>query len=122
MPIGDAAEMIFAFLDDGAVSVVADEVAARRTFEAIDVENRDVVFYGEDGTWLKPRYRPRERSFVRRVFDHGDFELTASSELDGSTKPFDVAILSATAIEPNPFFDSIEAIKRHVASRRGEER
>jgi hypothetical protein len=110
--------MIFAFVEDGTVEVLESETAAQ-TWEPIDVESRVVVFYADDGTWLEPRFtRPHRHSLLGWVLEQGAFELVRNPTSDPAIDPIDVALSEAVALEPNPYFRTIEEIRRHVALRR----
>ncbi len=41
--------MIFAFVEDGNLEIVADAAEARRKYEGVDVENEVVRFFDEQG-------------------------------------------------------------------------
>lgn len=46
--------MLFVFVEDGTLEVVADLDEARRRYEPIDVESRVFIFYDERGRPLEP--------------------------------------------------------------------
>ena len=113
--------MIFAFVEDGTVEVLASESAAR-TWEPIDVESRVVVFYADDGTWLEPRFtRPNRHRFFGWVLEQGAFELVRNPAGHPTIDSIDAALSEAVALEPNPYFRTIDDIRRHLAARRPSE-
>jgi hypothetical protein len=113
--------MIFAFVEDGTLEVLDGPEAAQR-YEPIDVENYVFVFYDEDGTWLKPRFtRPNRRRFFGFILERGSFELERSTQPDPAVDPFSTALAEVQGLEPNNYFTSVEAIRRHVASRQGKD-
>lgn len=107
--------MIFAFSEDGMVSVLENEAAAKVEFEAIDVENGVVSFYAEDGAWLKPRFaRPNKRKLFGFVIEQGEFELAPEPSEVANEDPFEVAIGEARGVKPNLHFKSLSEIRDHV--------
>lgn len=107
--------MIFAYAEDGMFTVHADEAAARRQWEPIDVENGVVVFYDEDGTWLKPEFTtPNRYRFFGFVLTQGHYVLARSGQVASHVDPIDIALGEAAGVEPNPHFDSVDAIRRHI--------
>ena len=110
--------MIFVFTEDGTLDVV-DELAEAQRYDPFDVENDVFVFYDEDGTWLEARFStPNRRGIFGRAVTPGVFELTRNSELAAEVDAFDVMLAEVSALRNNRHFDSIEAIRRHVATRR----
>jgi hypothetical protein len=114
----DVIGMIFAVVEDGTVKVLENEAVAQ-TWEPIDVESRAAVFYAEDGTWLEPRFtRPNRYRFLGLVLEQGAFELVRNAAGDPTIDPIAVALDDAVALEPNPYFRTIDEIRQHVAARR----
>jgi hypothetical protein len=112
--------MIFAFVEDGTINVLADDEAARREFEPIDVESNAVVFYAEDGTWLEPRFtEPNRRSLFGLMLRQGRFELVPRPDAKADeVDSVQVALAGASHVDPNPHFDTVEAIARHIDGHR----
>ena len=99
--------------------VLEDEAAARRAWEPIDVENQVVVFYSEDGIWLEPYFtKPNRYRLFGLILDQGKFELRANPNLPPAVDSFDVALSCAAAVEPNPRFEDLAAIRHYVEARR----
>ena len=109
--------VIFAFGDDGGIEVFTSIDDAKRDWEPIDVESGIVVFYDDDGTWLKPDFiKPNKRQFFGIILTHGEYTLVreaAPPEVD----PIDVALAEAVYIKPNAYFNSVDAILRHIRAR-----
>jgi len=107
--------MIFAYAEDGMFTVHADEAEVRRQWEPIDVESGVVVFYDEDGTWLKPEFtKPNRYRLFGFIPTQGEYKLARSAQIDAHLDSIDVALDEAAGVEPNPHFDSLESIRRHV--------
>jgi hypothetical protein len=114
----DVIGMIFAVVEDGTVKVLENEAVAQ-TWEPIDVESRAAVFHAEDGTWLEPRFtRANRYRFFGLVLEQGAFELVRNAAGDPTIDPIAVALDDAVALEPNPYFRTIDEIRQHVAVRR----
>ena len=110
--------VIFAVGEDGSITVHASEEDARREWEPIDVESGAVVFYDDDGTWLKPDFvKPNQRWLFGLIVTEGKYKLVRSAtppEID----PIDLALSEAIGLKPNTNFASIDAIARHIRYRR----
>ena len=111
--------MIFAFAEDGMVTVHHDEADAKREWEPIDVESRAVVFYDADGTWLEPHFvKPNKTSFFRLISNRGDYQLVRSPERPPEIDSIGVALDEAAGIEPNPSFSSLESLRQYLLAQR----
>ena len=111
--------MIFAFGEDGMIAVYPDHAEAKRQWEPIDVESRAVVFYAEDGTYLKPEFTtPNKHSLFGLVLTQGEYDLVRCAAPPPEIDPIDVALDEAAGVETNPHFDSVDAIRAHVRRRR----
>ena len=107
--------MLFAIVEDGMVRVLPDHSSAKRDFEAIDVENRVVAFYSEDGTLLVPQFlRANKRKWLCLVVENGEYELVAAPNGAPEYDTFEVAIGEAKGVEPNPHFKSAPEIRAYV--------
>jgi hypothetical protein len=107
--------MLFAMVEDGTVRVLPDHASAKRAFEGIDVENRVVVFYSEDGTLLVPQFlRANKRKWFGLVAENGEYELVAAPDGAPEYDTFEVAINEAEGVEPNPHFKSASEIRAYV--------
>ena len=109
--------MIIAYGEDGMFTVHADLAEVRREWEPIDVESGVAIFYDEDGTWLKPVFTTPNRRGIFGGLTQGEFILTRSEQLDAHADPIEVALDEAAGIEPNPYFDSLDSLRRHFALR-----
>lgn len=111
--------MIIAVIEDGTIEVVEDLAEARRNYEPIDVESDVIVFYAEDGTWLKPVFtKPNRYRFFGFVLEQGEYDLAPDPNLDSTVDPFDVALAESVALEPNPYFASLDELRAHVNTQR----
>jgi hypothetical protein len=112
--------MIFAFVEDGSLEIKRDLSEVRRDFEAVDVENLVVEFYDEDGRPLQPVFtRPNRRRKVLGFLvslEQGEFELRTTQ--DATWDPIEVKLNQTVALEPNPFFNSLEDIRAHLLKRK----
>ena len=111
--------MIFAFVEDGTLQILADVDQARRDHEGIDVEAGAVNFYDERGTPLVARFSvPNRRGRFLGLFpwmESGVFDLVAAP---GSTAdPFALALFEAVSLEPNAWFGSLESLKDTLRER-----
>jgi hypothetical protein len=114
---GDLA-VIFVFEEDGGVEVLEDHKRAL-AYEGLDVENMVFVFYGEDGTYLAPRFiRPNRRWLFGLVVSHGTYELVPTPRGDPVVDPFDVALGDAVFLKPNSHFRNLASLGEYVANRR----
>jgi hypothetical protein len=112
--------MIFAFGEDGLITVYDDEASVRRDWEGLDVESRAVVFYAADGTWLEPTFtKPNQRELFGFVLTSGEYRLVPSPTRPPEVDGIEVALSEAAGIEPNAHFDSLDAVRRHFAAQRG---
>lgn len=111
--------MIIAVIEGGTIEVVEDLAEARRSYEPIDVESDVIVFYDEDGTWLKPVFtKPNKKQLFGLVLEQGEYELVREAELGPGIDPFDAAIGETVAMEPNRFFATLDELGAHVERRR----
>ena len=107
--------MIFAFGEDGMITVHESEADAQRQWEGLDVESHAVVFYDERGSWLKPHFtRPNEQSTFGIMVTSGEYRLIASAEVPPEVDMIEVALAEAAGVEPNPHLNSVSAIRDHI--------
>jgi hypothetical protein len=108
--------MIFAFVEDGSLEIKRDLAEVRRDFEAVDVENLVVEFYDEQGRPLEPVFtKPNRRRKILGFLvslEQGEFELRRTE--DPTCDPIEVKLSETVALEPNPFFGSLEEIRTHL--------
>lgn len=114
--------VLLVFSDDGCVRIVESEAQVIRDCEGVDVQSGVWWFYDETGRPLVPVFDvPVTESRVLglfRVVDSGMFHLEpgdASHPL--YVDPLWVSLLEAVALEPNPHFASLEALKEALRSR-----
>jgi len=109
--------VIFAFLEGGMIEVHANAADAKIEFKARDMESHAVVFYAEDGTYLKPELAtPHKRRLFGLVTVEGEYDLVRCDPAPPEIDPIEVALSEATGIKPNNFhFVSVDAVRAHVA-------
>ena len=111
--------MIFAFDEDGTVKVYGAAEDAIPDYEGIDVESGVVHFYDESGTYLEPRFRtPNRKGQVFGVFGwvvSGEYDLVPNPSAE--THSFALALYEARAVEPNPWFSTLEHLKSVLSAR-----
>jgi hypothetical protein len=111
--------MIFAFVEDGTIVVYEDEAAARKEWPPIDVESSVVVFYGEDGTWLKPVFiAPNRTRLFGLIRIQGDYRLARCKVIPPEIDSIEIALDEASGVRRNAHFDSVEAVRVHIRERR----
>ena len=111
--------MIFVFAEDATLSIAADVDAVRTMCEAIDVESSVFQFYDADGRPLMARFiRPNRQRKILGMFwsvTQGDFTLEPAEP--SRHDPISVALLETAAVEPNPFFADLDAVREYLAAR-----
>jgi hypothetical protein len=108
--------VILAFADDGTVRVHAELEDVQRHCEGIDVEDGVYVFYDEAGGWLRPRFlEPNTRG--RFSVGSGRFVLEPAPAPQ-DVIPIEIALARVSALDPNPWFADLDAVRAHVAARR----
>ena len=114
-----AGPMIFAFVDDGTLEILADADQARRDYEGIDVEAGIVNFYDERGTPLVARFSvPNRRGRFLGLFpwvESGVFDLVPAP--GGTADPFALALFEAVSLGPNGWFGSLDQLKDTLRER-----
>lgn len=111
--------MIFVFAEDATLSIAADVDAVRRMCEPIDVESSVFQFYDADGRPLAPRFtKPnRQRKIIGILWSLTQGEFTLEPAESSDHDPISVALLETAALEPNPFFADLDAVRQHLAAR-----
>jgi len=89
----------------------------RKSSSKRDIESHAVVFYAEDGTYLKPELAtPHKRRLFGLVTVEGEYDLVRCDPAPPEIDPIEVALSEATGIKPNNFhFVSVDAVRAHVA-------
>ena len=109
--------MLFVFLEDGTVDVVADLAEAQRQYEALDVESDVYRFYDGEGAPLQatfPDRRERRVLGVRMGEELGNFVLgPAGPDAD----PIEVALEETNVLNANRWFQSLEELRAHLGVR-----
>ena len=110
--------MVFAFLEDGTLVVHATAADAIRQYEGIDVESGVVRFYDEAGTYLEPRFTTPNRT-GKTLGLIGWVESGVYGLVPNASAPHDpiaLALHETSAIEPNPWFASLDELKASLAA------
>lgn len=111
--------MIFVFIEDGTLEVVASLQEARRNYEGIDVESGIFQFFDEYGIYLEPRFtKPNRTGRFLGIFswvESGEYELVPNpdAEEDSILEKLSEQILLA----PNVWFRNLEEVKSYLKSR-----
>ena len=110
--------MIFAFGEDGGLTVYASAEDATRDWEGIDVESGAVHFYDQSGTYLEPRFTTPNRSGkwlgLFRWVESGSYELVPNPRT--SEDPFALALSEARYLSPNKWFGTLEQLKATLSA------
>ena len=107
--------MLFAYVDDGRLEVVADEIEARRQFEGSDIESGAIRLFDASGKPLTPTFPQRStKKFLgmRISDDPGPFTLVPSTENDAET--LQEALGPTVVLMPNRWFNSLAEIRDHL--------
>ncbi len=111
--------LVFAFDEDGLLSVFENVAAAVREFEGVDVASGTVKFYAEDGTFLEPRFlAPNKRGKLLGLMPwvvSGTYDLIANQKADEDS--FALALLESHGIQKNPWFSSLQHLKEQLRSK-----
>ena len=111
--------MIFVFVEDGTLEVVADLDAVRRMSEPIDVESSVYRFYDADGRPLTPLFtKPNRQTRFFGLFTtltQGEYTLEAGDT--SQEDPIAVALLETAVLEPNEWFTDLDAVREYLTAR-----
>lgn len=110
--------MLFAITDDRTVWVLHDEAHARREFEAIDVQNGDVTFYDAEGSRLRAHFPVPRKLLGVAIEGPSDYRLTPEESAPSGSDDLLSKLEKASAIEPNPTFESIEELRAFLLANR----
>jgi hypothetical protein len=107
--------MLFAYNDDGRLEVIADEAAARSSFEPSDVDAGVIRFFDDRGLPLTARFPHRREKKILGVVvssDPGQFHLEPSSTDDDETLL--EALGPTVVLMKNQWFDTVDAVRGHL--------
>lgn len=111
--------MIFAFDEDGTLTVHKDLASVQREYEGVDVENEVVHFYNELGVYLEPKFIvPNRRGKVLGLFGwvtSGVFQLIPNA--NAAQDSFALALNETNSLAPNRWFESLEQLKAELSAR-----
>ena len=105
--------VVFAILEGGKVFVFAGVAEALHKFGKYwrDIDAGVVVFYDDDGVWLKPEIQSGPRRWLGLMPGVHGVTLTRSAQLD-FTDPLELALFEAASLESNEYFGSLEDLRR----------
>ena len=111
--------MIFVFAEDATLSIAADMDLVRTMCEPIDVESSVFQFYDADGRPLAPRFtKPnRQTKIIGMVWSLTQGEFTLEPAGSAPHDPISIALLETAALEPNPFFADLDAVRQYLTAR-----
>ena len=111
--------MIFAFADDGTLSVYDTEAEVQRECEGVDVENRVYSFYNEYGVFLEPVFvAPNKRGKALGLVawvESGTYKLTPDPAAKEDS--FALALFETSVLNPNRWFSGLVELKSAMASK-----
>ena len=115
--------MIFVFLDDSTLDVIANLEEAQRDYEGIDVESGVFQFFDETGIYLEPYFtEPNKTGRFLGILSwvkSGQFELVPNTETD---EDINLYLAETSEINPNPFFSSLEEVRQFLQGNRSEQK
>ena len=107
--------MIFIFIEDGTLEILASPEQARQKCEGIDVENGAFKFFDEDGTYLEPRFtRPNKAQRFLGIIswvESGEFELV---RVPDSEEDIFIRLSKTVELEPNQWFNDLDEVRRFL--------
>ena len=113
--------MIFVFLDDSTLDVIANLEEAQRNYEGIDVEDGVYQFFDVTGSYLEPRFIEPNKTgrFLGIVswVESGQFELIPNTETD---EDINLYLAETSEINPNPYFSSLEEVRQFFKKKTNE--
>ncbi|WP_156392268.1 MULTISPECIES: hypothetical protein [unclassified Roseateles] len=110
---------VLAFEEGGTLRLFASVKDAELAFEGVDVESGTVSFYDQHGQPLRvdfvtPNRRGRLLGHLA-WFSSGAYKLVPAEP--GIADPIALAIFESCALDPNPWFASLEALKSELRRR-----
>jgi hypothetical protein len=113
--------MIFVFLDDSTLDVIANLEEAQRNYEGIDVEEGVYQFFDETGCYLEPQFTEPNKTgrFLGIIswVESGQFVLVSNTETD---EDINLYLAETSEINPNPYFSSLEEVYQFLQRNRGQ--
>lgn len=112
--------MIFVFVEDGSLEIVASLGEAQQNYNAVDVESEVFQFFDERGIYLKPQFtKPNRIKRLLGIFkrwESGEFKLVPQTETD---EDINLYLLETNEIKPNPWFSSIDEVRQLLLNKKG---
>ncbi len=110
--------MIFVFIEDGALEILASPEQVRQECEGIDVKNGAFKFFDEDGTYLEPRFtRPNKAGRFLGVIPwvgSGEFEPV---RVPDSEEDISMCLSKTVELEPNQWFNDLDEVRQFIQNR-----
>jgi hypothetical protein len=114
--------MIFVFIEDGALDVIANLEEAQRNYEGIDVESGVFQFFDEKGIYLEPQFTEPNRTGrflgIIKWVESGKFNLVPQTETD---EDINLYLAETSEINPNPFFSSLDEVRQFLQGNRSKQ-
>ena len=112
-------ELVFAFDEDGTLSVFDSASGAISEYEGIEVENGVVKFYDSCGIYLQPVFTTPNTSgkllgLVPWVAS-GEYALTPNSGTGGDS--FALALSNTVSLNPNSWFATLAQLKAELSEK-----
>jgi hypothetical protein len=109
--------MIFAFEDDGTLSVHDTEADVQREYEGVDVADHAYSFFSEQGQFLEPIFvAPNKRGKVLGLLEwveSGTYRL--APDPSAAEESFALALSKTSVLNPNRWFASLAEVKSAMA-------
>jgi hypothetical protein len=111
--------LIYAFVEDGTLELIADAGEARRRYEGVDVEAGVVTFYDETGAPLQAVFSVPNRAGktlgLLPWVESGVFDLVQATNPAGDS--FALALAEAVSLEPNLWFRTLDDLRAHARAK-----
>ncbi len=107
--------MIFVFVEDGTLEIVADVAEARRNYEGVDVENEVVRFFNEQGQFMEPNFiKPNRYGKILWLLnwcESGEYELIPNPNCN--TDSLGLSLSETEVLMPNKWFKDLDEVKQY---------
>ena len=109
-------KFIFIFLDDSSLDVIDPTSNRAGKYEGIDVANNEYTFFDNKLRKLLPRFtKPNQTATIFGLLTFivsGEYELDPQVEV--SKEEFIIKLNNLSAINPNPWFQTIEKVREYA--------
>jgi len=110
--------MIFVFVEDGSLEIIADIKEAQRKYDGLDVESGVFQFFDESGVYLKPKFtKPNRMGRFLGIFKwskSGEFELVPLLETDEN---IDVYLTETNELKSNRWFSDLQEVRQFLTKK-----